>query len=144
MVGVDMEWQPTFGCSSTQQVALMQLAVLDQVFLLDVCTEGLGQRSDTVGFIRSLFSSSNVLKLGEQPVQVDGGALGCVLLSSTRLQLSPEGYSMSGDLRCVLATWPQLSEEPLVMQSVLDLVHVHQKVTLFLRDALAGVYYCCR
>ncbi|CAG04881.1 unnamed protein product, partial [Tetraodon nigroviridis] len=104
LVGVDMEWQPTFGCSSTQQVALMQLAVMDQVFLLDISTEGFSQHSNTVSFIRSLFSSKNVLKLG---------------------------YSMSGDLRCVLATWPQFSEEPLVTQSVLDLVHVHQKVTLF-------------
>uniref|UniRef100_H3D6Q4 Exonuclease 3'-5' domain containing 3 n=1 Tax=Tetraodon nigroviridis TaxID=99883 RepID=H3D6Q4_TETNG len=101
LVGVDMEWQPTFGCSSTQQVALMQLAVMDQVFLLDISTEGFSQHSNTVSFIRSLFSSKNVLKLG---------------------------YSMSGDLRCVLATWPQFSEEPLVTQSVLDLVHVHQKI----------------
>lgn len=64
VVGVDMEWQPTFGCSSSQQVALIQLAVPEQVFLLDVCT--FSQHSDTVSFIRSLFSSTNVLKLGEQ------------------------------------------------------------------------------
>eukprot|EP00066_Takifugu_rubripes_P026856 XP_011616122.1 PREDICTED: exonuclease mut-7 homolog isoform X2 [Takifugu rubripes] len=101
VVGVDMEWQPTFGCSSSQQVALMQLAVTDQVFLLDVCAEGFGQHPETVSFIRSLFSSKNVLKLG---------------------------YSTSGDLRCVLSTWPQFSEEPLVTQGVLDLVNVHQKI----------------
>lgn len=65
MVGVDMEWQPTFGCSSAQQVALIQLAVSDRVFLLDVCAEGLSQHPDTVAFIRSLFSSTRVLKLGE-------------------------------------------------------------------------------
>lgn len=68
VVGVDMEWQPTFGCSSSQQVALIQLAVSDQVFLLDVCAEGFCQHPDTVSFIRSLFSSKNVLKLGERQV----------------------------------------------------------------------------
>ncbi|KAF3848937.1 hypothetical protein F7725_015434 [Dissostichus mawsoni] len=31
VVGVDMEWQPTFGCISTQRVALIQLAALDQI-----------------------------------------------------------------------------------------------------------------
>lgn len=68
VVGVDMEWQPTFGCSSSQQVALIQLAVPDRVFLLDVCSEGFCQHPDTVGFIRSLFSNKNVLKLGEPQV----------------------------------------------------------------------------
>lgn len=47
----------------------MQLAVTDQVFLLDVCTEAFCQHSDTVGFVRSLFSSRNVLKLGEPHVR---------------------------------------------------------------------------
>lgn len=61
-----MEWQPTFGCISTQRVALIQLAVLDQVFLLDLCANGFCQHPDTVSFIRSFFSKRNVLKLGKQ------------------------------------------------------------------------------
>lgn len=61
-----MEWQPTFGCISTQKVALIQLAIIDQVFLLDLCANGFCQHPDTVGFIRSLFSERNVLKLGKQ------------------------------------------------------------------------------
>lgn len=61
-----MEWQPTFGCSPAQQVALIQLALSDQVFLLDLCAGGFCQHPDTVGFIRSLFSTSGVLKLGER------------------------------------------------------------------------------
>lgn len=66
MVGLDMEWQPTFGCASVQQIALIQLAVLDDVFLLDLCAEGFCQHPDTVSFIRSLFSVRSVLKLGER------------------------------------------------------------------------------
>lgn len=62
---MDMEWQPTFGCSSSQQVALIQLAVSDQVFLLDLRADGLSQHPDTVAFIRSLFSQRTVLKVGK-------------------------------------------------------------------------------
>lgn len=61
-----MEWQPTFGCITTQQVALIQLAVVDEVFLLDLCANGFCQHPDTISFIRSLFSKRNVLKLGKQ------------------------------------------------------------------------------
>ncbi|GAA6232040.1 exonuclease mut-7 homolog [Lates japonicus] len=101
VVGVDMEWQPTFGCISTQRVALIQLAVLDQVFLLDLCANGFCQHPDTVSFIRSFFSKRNVLKLG---------------------------YGMTGDLKCLLATWHQFLEEPLKMEGVLDLLNIHQKI----------------
>ncbi|KAG7498615.1 exonuclease mut-7-like [Solea senegalensis] len=100
-VGVDMEWQPTFGCISNQQVALIQLAVFDQVFLLDLCANGFCQHPDTIGFIRSLFSHRNISKLG---------------------------YGMTGDLKCLLATWHQLLEEPLKMEGVIDLLQVHQKM----------------
>ncbi|XP_036972745.1 exonuclease mut-7 homolog isoform X2 [Acanthopagrus latus] len=101
IVGVDMEWQPTFGCISTQKVALVQLAIIDQVFLLDLCANGFCQHPDTVGFVRSLFSERNVLKLG---------------------------YGMSGDLKCVSATWQQFLEEPLKMEGILDLLNIHQKI----------------
>ena len=66
VVGIDMEWQPTFGCIVTQQVALIQLAVTDQVFLLDLCANGFCQNPDTLSFLRSLFSARNVLKLGKK------------------------------------------------------------------------------
>ncbi|XP_040054288.2 exonuclease mut-7 homolog isoform X2 [Gasterosteus aculeatus] len=101
IVGVDMEWQPTFGCISTQQVALIQLAVLGQVFLLDLCANGFCQHPDTIIFIRSLFSERSILKLG---------------------------YGMSGDVRCLIATWHQLLDEPLQIEAMLDLLNVHQKI----------------
>ncbi|XP_054896202.1 exonuclease mut-7 homolog [Poeciliopsis prolifica] len=101
VVGVDMEWQPTFGCVTAQKVALIQLAVLDQVFLLDLCAKGFCRHPDLVGFIRALFHERNILKLG---------------------------YGMTGDLKCLSATWPELSEEPLKMEGMLDLLKVHQEI----------------
>ncbi|XP_029548132.1 exonuclease mut-7 homolog isoform X1 [Salmo trutta] len=102
IVGVDMEWRAGFGAVSPQQrVALIQLAVPGQVFLLDLCAHGFSQHNTTVTFIRSLFSATTVLKLG---------------------------YGMAGDLKCLLATWAQFSEEPLKMEGVLDLLNVHQQM----------------
>ncbi|XP_067339507.1 exonuclease mut-7 homolog isoform X2 [Channa argus] len=101
IVGFDMEWQPTFGCNSTQQVALIQLAVFDEVFLLDLSVNRFCQHPDTINFIRSLFSERNVLKIG---------------------------YGMAGDLKCLSATWHQFLEEPLKMEGVLDLLSIHQKI----------------
>uniref|UniRef100_A0A672IYX4 Exonuclease 3'-5' domain containing 3 n=1 Tax=Salarias fasciatus TaxID=181472 RepID=A0A672IYX4_SALFA len=104
IVGVDMEWQPTFGCASTQQVALIQLAVSDQVFLLDLCARGFSHHPETINFIRSLFAEQKILKLG---------------------------YGMAvGDLKCLSATWHKLLEEPLKLAGMLDLLNVHQKVTI--------------
>lgn len=40
------------------------------------------------------------------------------------------GYGMSGDLKCLLATWQQFLEEPLKMEGMLDLLNIHQKVPL--------------
>lgn len=68
VVGVDMEWQPTFGCSSAQKVSLIQLAVLDQVFLLDLSVSEFCRHPGTASFIRRLFSEGSVLKLGEAPL----------------------------------------------------------------------------
>uniref|UniRef100_A0A3Q4N3B2 Exonuclease 3'-5' domain containing 3 n=1 Tax=Neolamprologus brichardi TaxID=32507 RepID=A0A3Q4N3B2_NEOBR len=101
VVGVDMEWQPTFGCISTQQVALIQLAVSDQVFLIDLCARRFCEHPETISFIRSLFSQQSVLKLG---------------------------YGMAGDLKCLLATWPQLQEDPMKMEGMLDLLSIHKKI----------------
>ncbi|XP_028273012.1 exonuclease mut-7 homolog isoform X2 [Parambassis ranga] len=101
IVGVDMEWQPTFGCMSTQKVALIQLAVFEEVFLLDLCASRFCQHPETVIFIRDLFSQKSILKLA---------------------------YGMAGDIKCLLATWPELLEEPLKMEEMLDLLSIHQKI----------------
>ncbi|XP_056593300.1 exonuclease mut-7 homolog [Triplophysa dalaica] len=101
VVGVDMEWRACFGTISSQHVALIQLAIRGQVFLLDLCSQDISQHSATVGFIRELLSHKNILKLG---------------------------YGMSGDFKSLVSTWPELKEEPLKMEGVLELLHVHQEL----------------
>ncbi|XP_035246857.1 exonuclease mut-7 homolog isoform X1 [Anguilla anguilla] len=100
-VGMDMEWRAGFGSVPRQRVALIQLAVPEQVFLLDLCEAEFAKHDRTVEFIRTLFSDPKILKLG---------------------------YGMSGDLKSLLATWPQFSEQPLAVDGVLDLLSVHQQM----------------
>ncbi|XP_052464772.1 exonuclease mut-7 homolog [Carassius gibelio] len=101
VVGMDMEWRAGFGTVSSQHVALIQLAVQDRVFLLDLCAHAISHNSSTVNFIRALLSDKNILKLG---------------------------YGMSGDLRSLVSMWPELREAPMKMEGVLDLLHVHQEI----------------
>ncbi|XP_059400663.1 exonuclease mut-7 homolog [Carassius carassius] len=101
VVGMDMEWRAGFGTVSSQHVALIQLAVQDRVFLLDLCAHAISHHSSTVNFIRALLSDKNILKLG---------------------------YGMSGDLRSLVSMWPELREAPMKMEGVLDLLHVHQEL----------------
>ncbi|XP_027018201.1 exonuclease mut-7 homolog [Tachysurus fulvidraco] len=101
VVGVDMEWRARFGTVSTQGISLIQLAMKEHVFLLDLCSPGLRHHSLTIDFIRALLTDVSVLKLG---------------------------YGMSGDLRSLVATWPELKEQPLEFKGVLDLLHVHQQL----------------
>ncbi|XP_029921768.1 exonuclease mut-7 homolog isoform X2 [Myripristis murdjan] len=101
IVGVDMEWQPKFGCISSQNIAVIQLAVLDQVFLLDLCDLNLWKHPGTSCFIRKLFGDQNVLKLG---------------------------YGMTNDCKCLMATWPEFADDPLIMKGVVDLLNIHQKM----------------
>ncbi|MBN3299528.1 MUT7 Exonuclease, partial [Amia calva] len=105
VVGVDMEWRPTFGSVSRSRVALIQLAVQGSVFLLDLCKNGgpldQARLSLLSTFIRALFSDASITKLG---------------------------YGMSGDLRSLSATWPQFTEEPLEVSGMLDLLTTHQQL----------------
>lgn len=65
VVGVDMEWRAGFGTVSRQRISLIQLAVKERVFLLDLCAPGLSHHSLTVNFIRTLLTNTSVIKLGE-------------------------------------------------------------------------------
>ncbi|KAL0182189.1 hypothetical protein M9458_021564, partial [Cirrhinus mrigala] len=60
---MDMEWRAGFGTVSSQHVALIQLAIQERVFLLDLCAHAISHHSTTVNFIRALLSDKNVLKL---------------------------------------------------------------------------------
>ncbi|KAG7477303.1 hypothetical protein MATL_G00092920 [Megalops atlanticus] len=111
LVGLDMEWRADFGTLPRQRVALIQLAVPGQVFLLDLCETRFAQHEHTVNFIKALFSDPNILKLG---------------------------YGMSGDLKSLLATWPQFPAEQLKMVGVLDLLMVHQQMQRSSRGGASG------
>ncbi|KAM8873019.1 exonuclease mut-7 homolog [Synchiropus picturatus] len=101
VVGVDMEWQPTFGCLTVEKVSLIQLAVPDQVFLLDLSTKGLSKHQDVISLIQDLFSDPTVIKLG---------------------------YGVAGDLKCLMATWQSVLEQPLKIMGLIDLLHIHKKI----------------
>ncbi|KAM9820163.1 exonuclease mut-7 homolog [Neosynchiropus ocellatus] len=101
VVGVDMEWQPTFGCLTEENVSLIQLAVPDQVFLLDLSKKGLSKHPDVISLIQDLFSDPTVIKLG---------------------------YGVAGDLKCLMATWRSVLEQPLKIMGLIDLLHIHKKI----------------
>lgn len=66
MVGIDVEWQPSFD-AQLAKAAVLQIATHNQVFLLDVfslreekdCTAAQGQQ-----LIRLIFGNPHILKLG--------------------------------------------------------------------------------
>ncbi|KAK0130519.1 Exonuclease mut-7 [Merluccius polli] len=101
-VGVDMEWSAGFGNVGPQRVALVQLAIPDQVFILDMCSTGLGQHPHTLDFMTSFFCDTKVRKLG---------------------------YALEGDLKYLQTTWSL--PEPLKTACVLDLLSLHQKIKQF-------------
>jgi len=65
-VGLDMEWCAGFGCVLPERVSLIQLAVADRVFILDMCAADLWQHPCTLEVVRSLLGDPKVLKLGEE------------------------------------------------------------------------------
>ncbi|XP_075690665.1 exonuclease mut-7 homolog [Rhinoderma darwinii] len=105
VVGVDMEWRPSFGGLGKPNVSLIQLAVKEEVFLLDVLQGNLLQSSDSGGsselvtFIKELFSSTTIKKLG---------------------------YGMVGDLQSLDAT--DAGFRGLELRNVIDLCEVHKQV----------------
>uniref|UniRef100_A0A3B3QDF2 Exonuclease 3'-5' domain containing 3 n=1 Tax=Paramormyrops kingsleyae TaxID=1676925 RepID=A0A3B3QDF2_9TELE len=110
LVGVDMEWRAGFGCVAPQKVALIQLATPGHVFLLDLCAADFSRHLSMVQAVRQLFADPSILKLG---------------------------YSMSGDLSSLLATWSEFADEPLKVDGVLDLLPVHKQIQRSHRGSLA-------
>nr|XP_039249758.1 LOW QUALITY PROTEIN: exonuclease mut-7 homolog [Styela clava] len=67
VLGVDSEWTPDFIRSGGVSVALLQIASSDCAYLLDVlyfCNSGENVKTAFADFIRSLFLSKNILKIG--------------------------------------------------------------------------------
>ncbi|NXY11624.1 MUT7 Exonuclease, partial [Pteruthius melanotis] len=106
VVGVDMEWKPSFGMVGKPRVALLQLALKDEVFLLDLPrlleqAEAKGEKEKLPRFIQMLYSDAAITKLG---------------------------YGMSGDLSSLAATCSALKDTEKQMQGVVDLLAVDKQV----------------
>ncbi|XP_053817974.1 exonuclease mut-7 homolog isoform X2 [Vidua chalybeata] len=106
VVGVDMEWKPSFGMVGKPRVALLQLALKDEVFLLDLPqlleqAEAEGEKEKLPHFIQMLYSDATITKLG---------------------------YGMSGDLSSLAATCSALKDTEKQMQGVVDLLAVDKQL----------------
>ncbi|NWH83782.1 MUT7 Exonuclease, partial [Aegithalos caudatus] len=105
VVGVDMEWKPSFGMVGKPRVALLQLALKDEVFLLDLPrlleqAEAEGEKEKLTHFVQMLYSDAAITKLG---------------------------YGMSGDLSSLVATHSALKDTEKQMQGVVDLLAVDKQ-----------------
>ncbi|NWI91350.1 MUT7 Exonuclease, partial [Pitta sordida] len=106
VVGIDMEWKPSFGMVGKPRVALLQMALKDEVFLLDLPrllqqAEEEGDKEKLPRFIQMLYSDAAITKLG---------------------------YGMSGDLSSLVATCSALKDTEKELQGVVDLLAVDQQV----------------
>ncbi|KFV71250.1 putative exonuclease mut-7, partial [Dryobates pubescens] len=105
VVGIDMEWRPSFGMVGKPQVSLLQMALKDEVFLLDLPQllqqdESQGQKK-LLHFLQRLYSDAAITKLG---------------------------YGMSGDLSSLAATCPALKDTVMQARGVVDLLTVDKQV----------------
>ncbi|NXC50037.1 MUT7 Exonuclease, partial [Penelope pileata] len=106
IVGIDMEWRPSFGMVGKPRVSLLQIAVGDEVFLLDFPrlleqAEVKDEKEKLPYFIQMLYSDASITKLG---------------------------YGMSGDLSSLEATCSTLKGMNKQSQSVVDLFTVDKLV----------------
>nr|CAI9707158.1 unnamed protein product [Rangifer tarandus platyrhynchus] len=115
VVGVDLEWRPSFGVGGRPRVSLMQVAVAGRVFLLDLPR----LLSPTGGQAPRAFSHL-VSRLLSDP-------------SITKL-----GYGMAGDLRSLGASYPALAQAVQKLQGGLDLLPAHRQVSAGAVDRAAG------
>ncbi|XP_033725310.1 exonuclease mut-7 homolog isoform X2 [Pecten maximus] len=100
-IGIDSEWKPGFG-NTVQRLALMQLAVLDHIYLLDIIylSQHL-QEDDWQQFVACVFCNPAILKLG---------------------------YGLDSDFQMFVKMFPFLKENLSHMCRVVELEKVAQKV----------------
>ncbi|NXJ69472.1 MUT7 Exonuclease, partial [Rostratula benghalensis] len=105
IVGIDMEWKPSFGMVGKPRVSLLQIALKDEVFLLDL--PQLLEQAETKGekklphFIQMLYSDAAITKLG---------------------------YGMSGDLSSLASTCSVLRDTDRQARGVVDLLKIDKQV----------------
>jgi hypothetical protein len=64
MVGVDSEWKPFFG-TKKNELALLQIASKERVYILDVCSLGQNYPKLWNELRLTLFGNENITKLGK-------------------------------------------------------------------------------
>jgi len=64
MVGIDSEWKPFFG-TKKNELALIQIASKERVYILDVCSLGLKYPERWNELEHTLFTNENIIKLGK-------------------------------------------------------------------------------
>ncbi|XP_062447057.1 exonuclease mut-7 homolog isoform X3 [Rhea pennata] len=106
VVGIDMEWRPSFGTVGKPRVSLLQIAVGEEVFLLDLPqlleqAEREDEKEKFSHFIQRLYSDPAITKLG---------------------------YAMSGDLNSLAATCSALKDMNKQAQGVVDLFTVDKQL----------------
>uniref|UniRef100_K7E1H7 3'-5' exonuclease domain-containing protein n=1 Tax=Monodelphis domestica TaxID=13616 RepID=K7E1H7_MONDO len=105
VVGIDMEWRPSFGLVGRPRVSVLQIATKEHVYLLDLLQfsklDKEEKEKELCHFIWSLFSEPSITKLG---------------------------YGMSGDLCSLSTTYPALREMEKQAQGILDLLQVDKQV----------------
>ncbi|XP_060697193.1 exonuclease mut-7 homolog isoform X2 [Hemiscyllium ocellatum] len=106
VVGIDMEWRPTFGMLTRSRVSLIQIATKNCVYLLDLPqlvnqSESESRRAELTYFIQTLFTDQTITKLG---------------------------YATTGDLRTLSTAYPMLKDVVQHTAGVLDLLNVHREL----------------
>ncbi|XP_078406608.1 exonuclease mut-7 homolog isoform X2 [Cetorhinus maximus] len=106
VVGIDMEWRPTFGVLTNTRVSVIQIAMKDCVYLLDLPqlvkeSESESRQAELIHFIQTLFTDQTITKLG---------------------------YATAGDLRTLSTAYPMLKNVVQFTAGVLDLLNVHKEL----------------
>ncbi|XP_074976534.1 exonuclease mut-7 homolog isoform X6 [Caretta caretta] len=102
VVGIDMEWRPSFGVVGKPRVSVMQIAIEEQVFLLDLLQLLKPDEMEELShFVQTLFSDPTIIKLG---------------------------YGMSGDLHSLAATCSAFKEMNKQVQGIVDLLAVDKQL----------------
>uniref|UniRef100_A0A8C4Y136 Exonuclease 3'-5' domain containing 3 n=1 Tax=Gopherus evgoodei TaxID=1825980 RepID=A0A8C4Y136_9SAUR len=102
VVGIDMEWRPSFGVVGRPRVSVLQIAIEEQVFLLDLLQLLKPDEMEELShFVQTLFSDPTIIKLG---------------------------YGMSGDLHSLAATCSAFKEMDKQVQGIVDLLAVDKQL----------------
>ncbi|XP_061459965.1 exonuclease mut-7 homolog isoform X2 [Rhineura floridana] len=104
VVGIDMEWRPSFGAvGGKPRVSVVQLAVRDRVFLLDILQllRQEGQEQRLASFFQALFADPGITKLA---------------------------YGMSGDLHHLTVSCAAFRDVDKQLRGFLDLLIIHKQL----------------